>query len=47
MFIDCFKKSFEFSIESVYIILSIGISIFLRDGDGIDDFLKYVDVVMY
>jgi len=44
---DCFKKSFELSTESVHITSSIGISIFPRDGDGIDDLLKHADAAMY
>jgi len=44
---DCFKQSFALSSENVHITSSIGISMFPKDGTGIDDLLKNADVAMY
>ncbi len=44
---DCFTQSFALSAENVYITSSIGISMYPKDGAGIDDLLKNADVAMY
>lgn len=44
---DCFKESFALSTENVHITSSIGISLYPRDGDVIDDLLKHADAAMY
>ncbi|CAA0358901.1 Diguanylate cyclase [Alteromonas alvinellae] len=44
---NCFKESFALSTENVHITSSIGISLYPRDGDVIDDLLKHADAAMY
>ena len=44
---DCFTESFALSTENVHITSSIGISLYPRDGDVIDDLLKHADAAMY
>lgn len=44
---DCFRESFALSTENVHITSSIGISLYPRDGDVIDDLLKHADAAMY
>ncbi|MHC6645400.1 sensor domain-containing protein [Alteromonas sp. HB246098] len=43
----CFRESFALSTENVHITSSIGISLYPRDGDVIDDILKHADAAMY
>lgn len=43
----CFRESFALSTENVHITSSIGISLYPRDGDVIDDLLKHADAAMY
>lgn len=47
MFSDCFKESFALNSENVHITSSIGISMYPRDGNVIDDLLKHADAAMY
>lgn len=44
---DCFQQAFELSGESVRITLSVGVSLFPKDGDKAGDLLKNADMAMY
>ena len=43
----CFEKSFQLSTENIHITSSIGISLYPKHGQEIDDLLKNADVAMY
>ena len=44
---DCFQDAFELSGENVRITLSVGISLYPKDGDNAGDLLKNADLAMY
>ncbi|RPH20536.1 MAG: EAL domain-containing protein [Alteromonadaceae bacterium TMED7] len=44
---DCFQHAFELSDESVRITLSVGISLYPKDGEKAGDLLKNADLAMY
>lgn len=44
---DCFHEAFDLHEESVRITLSVGVSLFPRDGNNAGDLLKNADIAMY